>query len=144
MITKQEGGTDHARLALPGEKGDWVARNLIPSLPVSLCFLCPSGAHLLSGSEALVLSRGTSVDLTRAETSPYMEKSFQRQWQFCLFIGWSHQLRHVFEFAAKAFPVFTCTTLHALLSCARGRKYAYCFTRFICRFACWPTFWIGS
>lgn len=96
MITKQEGGTDHARLALPGEKGDWVARNLIPSLPVSLCFLCPSGAHLLSGSEALALSGDggwgvgvmtTGMDLTRAETSPYMEKSFQRQWQFCLFIG---------------------------------------------------------
>lgn len=90
MITKQEGGTDHARLALPGEKGDWVARNLIPSLPVSLCFLCPSGAHLLSGSEALVLSRGTSVDLTRAETSPYKEKSFTRQSQIWLLIGVGH------------------------------------------------------
>lgn len=53
MITKQEAGMDQGRLGVPGEKGDWVARNLIPSLPVSLCLLCPSGAHLLSGSEAL-------------------------------------------------------------------------------------------
>lgn len=99
MITKQEGGTDHARLALPGEKGDWVARNLIPSLPVSLCFLCPSGAHLLSGSEALALSGDggwgvgvmtTGMDLTRAETSPYKEKSFTRQSQIWLLIGVGH------------------------------------------------------
>lgn len=70
MITKQEGGMDRGRLAVPGEKRDWVVRNLIPSLPVSLCLLCPSGAHLLSGSAAPALSGGTSVDLTRAETFP--------------------------------------------------------------------------
>lgn len=36
MITKQEGGMDQGRLAVPGEKRDWVARNLIPSLPPRL------------------------------------------------------------------------------------------------------------
>ena len=70
MISKQEGGTDHRKLAVPGEKGDWVARNLIPSLPVSLCFLCPGGAHLLPGSAPSELSRGTGVDTEWAETCP--------------------------------------------------------------------------
>lgn len=55
MISKQEGGTDRGRLRLPGEKGDWAARNLIPSLPGSLWLLCPGGELLLPGSGALEL-----------------------------------------------------------------------------------------
>lgn len=39
MISKQEGGTDRGRLLLPGEQGDWAARNLIP-LPPRL-FMAP-------------------------------------------------------------------------------------------------------
>lgn len=39
MISKQEGGTDRGRLQLPGEQGDWAARNLIP-LPPRL-FMAP-------------------------------------------------------------------------------------------------------
>lgn len=50
MISKQEGGTDRGRLRLPGEQGDWAARNLIPSLPGSLWLLGPGGELLLPGS----------------------------------------------------------------------------------------------
>lgn len=39
MISKQEGGTDRGRLLLPGEQGDWAARNLSP-LPPRL-FMAP-------------------------------------------------------------------------------------------------------
>lgn len=109
MITKQEGGMDQGRLALPGEKGDWVARNLIPSLPVSLCLLCPSGAHLLPGSEAHVLSGGESVDLKRAEISPKKAKSFKCQFPSRVSIGCGHPLRHFQNSPQKILPMWCCT-----------------------------------
>lgn len=52
MISKQEGGPGRGRLLLPGEQGDWAARNLIPSLPGSLWLLRPGGELLLPGSGA--------------------------------------------------------------------------------------------
>ena len=105
MITKQEGGTDHGRLALPGEKGDWVARNLIPSLPASFCFLCPSGAHLLSGSKALVLSGGTRMVLAWAGPVPKKEKAFEYQFRSLASHWLKSRLTSFFEFAAKkGFP----------------------------------------
>lgn len=109
MITKQEGGMDQGRLALPGEKGDWVARNLIPSLLVSLCLLRPSGAHLLPGSEAHVLSGGESADLERAEISPKKEKSFKCQSPFRSPIGYGQPLRHFQNSPQKNLPMWSRT-----------------------------------
>lgn len=70
MISKQEGGTDRGRRLLPGETGDWAARNLIPSLPGSLWLLCPGGELLLPGSEARELP-GDRRGSKGAYTSPF-------------------------------------------------------------------------
>lgn len=72
MITKQEGGMDQGRLAVPGEQRDWVARNLIPSSPTRYDSFVPAErtfsrvARLRSsrGGRARVC-RGRSVALKR-------------------------------------------------------------------------------
>jgi len=58
MISKQEGGTDHGKLAVPGEKGDWVARNLIPSLPVFWMLPASRRSAPSPGLRASTASRG--------------------------------------------------------------------------------------
>lgn len=68
MISKQEGGTDRGRLQLPGEQGDWAARNLIPLPPSSSSSPALYGSSVpaessFSRGPRLWSSRGTGVDL---------------------------------------------------------------------------------
>lgn len=86
MISKQEGGPGRGRLLLPGEQGDWAARNLIPSLPGSLWLLRPGGELLLPGSGAPELP-GDRREAGGAGQTPNMGRSFEYWSRLWLLIG---------------------------------------------------------
>lgn len=77
MISKQEGGPGRGRLLLPGEQGDWAARNLIP-LPPRL-FMAPLSRRRAPspGVRGSGAPGGPAWSKRGAETAPNKGSSFE-------------------------------------------------------------------
>ena len=87
MIREQEGGPGHTRLAVPGEEGDWVARNLLPPPSQLLSASSVPAGSTFSRAPRAGAPRGAGAAAEGAEPCPYKETSFECDPRICALIG---------------------------------------------------------